>query len=65
LWLKNLPKLKPTQVVDGREPRVWMMSGKDRWKNRSRTYIGVAKAMADQWGAGTLPAPIEQLSLGI
>lgn len=42
-----------------------MMSGKDRWKNRSRTYIGVAKAMADQWGAGTLPAPIEQLSLGI
>lgn len=65
LWLKNLPLLKPTQVVGGREPRVWMMSGKDRWKNRSRTYIGVAEAMAAQWGAGTLPTPVEQLSLAI
>jgi hypothetical protein len=60
-----LPLLKPTQIVDGREPRVWMMSGKDRWKNRSRTYIGVAEAMADQWGTVTLPPPVEQLSLAI
>jgi hypothetical protein len=65
LWLKNLPKLKPTQIVDGREPKVWMMSGKDRWKNRSRTYLGIAAAMAQQWGTFTLPAPIEQLALGI
>jgi hypothetical protein len=63
--LKNLPLLKPTQVVDGREPKVWMMSGKDRWKNRSRTYQGVADAMAQQWGTVTLPAPVEQLSLAI
>lgn len=50
LWLKNLPKLTPTDLVSGREPKVHRMSpGKDRWKERSRTYIGVAAAMADQW----------------
>jgi site-specific DNA-cytosine methylase len=52
LWLKNLPNLKPTNIVDGREPRVHMMPpSKDRWKERSRTYEGIASAMADQWGA--------------
>lgn len=51
LWLKNLPKLVPTDVVEGREPRVHRMSpGKDRWKNRSRTYPGIAEAMGAQWG---------------
>jgi len=65
LWLKNLPLLKPTNVVPGREPRVWMMSGKDRWKNRSRTYVGVADAMAQQWGAAVLPPPMQQLSFDI
>lgn len=51
LWLKNLPKLKPTNIVDGREPRVHMMPpGPDRWKERSRTYLGIAEAMAAQWG---------------
>ena len=50
LWLKNLPRLKPTQVVKGREPRVHMMPpGPDRWKERSRTYTGIAQAMASQW----------------
>lgn len=63
LWLKNLPKLKPTNIVPGREPKVWMMSGKDRWKNRSRTYQGVADAMADQWGTKTLPSIADQLLL--
>ena len=63
LWLKNLPKLKPTDCVEGREPKVWMMSGKDRWKNRSRTYMGVAEAMGDQWGNRTLPLAADQLSL--
>jgi len=63
LWLKNLPKLKSTNVVPGREPKIWMMSGKDRWKNRSRTYEGVANAMGDQWGSTTLPPVINQLSL--
>lgn len=51
LWLKNLPLLQPTEIVEGREPRIHNMApSKDRWKNRSRTYIGIAKAMADQWG---------------
>lgn len=52
LWLKNLPKLMPTDIVDGREPAVHRMPpGEDRWKKRSRTYRGVAEAMASQWGA--------------
>mgnify|MGYP003893464473 CR=1 FL=1 len=51
LWLKNLPLLVPTDVVDGRESKVHRMSpGPNRWKERSRTYTGIAKAMADQWG---------------
>lgn len=51
LWLKNLPPLEPTRIVDGRVPRVhWEAPGPDRWKNRSRTYPGIAEAMADQWG---------------
>lgn len=51
LWLKNLPPLVPTNIVDGRVPRVHMMPpGPDRWKERSRTFEGVAEAMAEQWG---------------
>ncbi len=50
LWLKDLPKLEPTDIVEGRENRVHRMApSKDRWKNRSRTYSGIAKAMAEQW----------------
>lgn len=52
LWLKNLPPLVPTQIVEGREARVHRMPpGPDRWKDRSRTFEGIAQAMADQWGA--------------
>jgi len=52
LWLKGLPKLMPTNVVEGREARVHRMPpSPDRWKNRSRTYEGIAKAMAE-WGNG-------------
>ena len=52
LWLKNLPKLVPTNIVDGREARVHRMPpGPNRWKERSRTFEGIAEAMADQWGA--------------
>jgi site-specific DNA-cytosine methylase len=52
LWLKGLPKLLPTNIVDGREARVHRMPpGKNRWKERSRTYLGVAQAMSEQWGA--------------
>lgn len=51
LWLKNLPKLEPTKIVDGREARIHRMSpSKDRWKLRSLTYQGIADAMAEQWG---------------
>lgn len=64
LWLKNLPRLKPTKCVEGREERVLLMApGPDRWKERSRTYHGVADAMAQQWGHNRLPQPVEQLSL--
>jgi hypothetical protein len=51
LWLKNLPKLTPTNIVDGREARVHKMApGPNRWKERSRTFQGIAEAMAQQWG---------------
>ncbi len=51
LWLKNLPKLQPTNIVEGREQNIWKMPPScDRAKLRSKTYIGIAKAMAEQWG---------------
>jgi len=50
LWLKNLPLLEPTNIVEGRLARVHREPpSKDRWKNRSRTYTGIAEAMAEQW----------------
>ena len=50
LWLKGLPPLQPTEIVDGRENRVWRMPpSKERAKLRSKTYPGIAKAMAEQW----------------
>jgi len=50
LWLKNLPFLKPTKIVEGREQRIWKLPpGVDRWKERSRTFKGIAQAMAEQW----------------
>lgn len=52
LWLKNLPPLVPTNIVAGREQRIWRLPpGPDRWKLRSATYAGIADAMAGQWGA--------------
>lgn len=51
LWLKGLPKLKPTNIVDGREQRIWKMApSPHRAKERSRTFQGIANAMAEQWG---------------
>lgn len=51
LWLKGLPLLVATDVVEGREDKVHKMPpSPDRWKNRSRTYLGIANAMAAQWG---------------
>lgn len=51
LWLKNIPKLIPTNIVEGREHKCWKMPpSKDRAKLRSKTYFGIAQAMANQWG---------------
>jgi len=51
LWLKGLPPLVPTQVVEGREARIHKMApSDDRAEKRSETYAGIAEAMADQWG---------------
>ena len=51
LWLRGLPKLTPTNIVSGREPRIhYMPPSADRAKNRSRTYQGIANAFAEQWG---------------
>ena len=55
LWLKGLPKLRPTNIVEGREQRVHRMPpSPDRWKERSRTYQGIADAMAAQWRVSKL-----------
>lgn len=51
LWLKGLPPLKPTRIVKGRAGRAHLMSpGPGRSKERSKTYRGIAAAMARQWG---------------
>lgn len=51
LWLKNLPLLKATNIVEGRVGRIWReVPSPERWKNRSRTFQGIANAMAEQWG---------------
>lgn len=62
LWLKGLPPLAPTEIVEGREQRVWKMSpGPDRAKERSKTFRGIAKAMAEQWaGPATEQAAEEE-----
>lgn len=55
LWLSRLPKLQPTRIVDGREARVHRMPpGPNRWRERSRTFAGIADAMADQWSEAIL-----------
>lgn len=51
IWLQGLPPLTPTNIVEGRKARIHRMPpGPDRWKERSRTYGGIADAMANQWG---------------
>ncbi len=51
LWLRGLPPLLPSDIVMGREQRIWRMPpSRDRWKIRSETYQGIADAMAAQWG---------------
>lgn len=56
LWLRGLPELKHTNIVEGREQNIWRMPpSTDRSKMRSKTYSGVSKAMAEQWGSNHLP----------
>ena len=56
LWLKNLPPLKPTEIVEGREARIHKMPpSAARWKLRSATYAGIDRAMAEQWGGSFRP----------
>lgn len=57
LWLKGLPLLQPTNIVEGREARIHRMPpSPDRWKERSKTFQVIAEAMAMQWGS---PAQME------
>lgn len=62
LWLKGVPMLQPTDVVDGRYPSNYRVSGwrgnKERSRIRSRTYRGIAAAMAEQWGKLPLAASV-------
>lgn len=58
LWLRGLPNLKPTNIVEGREQRIWKMPpSPDRQRERSRTFPGIAQAMAQQWGTPCFPTP--------
>jgi hypothetical protein len=57
LWLKGLSLLQPSNIVEGREQRIWKLPpSADRWKIRSATFPGLADAMADQWGGLALEA---------
>jgi len=63
LWLKNLPRLRPTHIVEGREPRIHRLPpSADRWKERSRTFQGIADAMAEQWGSAPVAVQGELLT---
>ena len=62
LWLKNLPLLEPTRIVKGRIPRVHNEPpGPDRWRRRSKTFLGIAAAMALQWTGKLSPYQAELL----
>lgn len=64
LWLKNLPLLTPTDRVPGREQRVWKMGpSPERWKERSKTFPGIAAAMASQWGSVLHPVQTDIFEL--
>ena len=66
-WLKNLPKLKHTKIIPKSKviQQVWKEPPhEDRWKNRSRTYVGVAEAMAEQWGGYVRKLKVEMKNEG-
>ena len=62
LWLKGLPPLEPTDIVEGRNDRIHRLPPTaDRWKIRSATYPGIATAMANQWGGRTNLIEVEDI----
>ena len=62
LWLKNLPPLQPTKIVEGRDNKIHRLPpSENRWKLRSLTYQGIADAMGSQWAAGVT----QQLSMNL
>lgn len=66
LWLKGLPKLRPTDIVEGRDNRIHRMPpSPDRWKERSRTFAGIAEAFASQWGGVCKANTKDQASEGL
>jgi hypothetical protein len=66
LWLRGLPLLQPTEIVEGREPRIWRMPpSADRARLRSQTYAGVADAMVAQWLRPDLPLQLDLLACGV
>lgn len=66
LWLRGLPLLAPTRVVDGRDPRVHRLPpSSDRWALRSLTYHGIADAMAEQWGDAARWTPVQTTLAGV
>lgn len=63
LWLKNLPLLRATCYVPGRVQRLhWLSPSPDRWKERSKTFQGIADAMAHQWGQVDLPIQLQMFA---
>jgi hypothetical protein len=61
LWLKGLPPLQPTNIVEGREQRIWRMGpGPDRKRARSETFAGIAQAMAEQWSSASVDTHAER-----
>lgn len=66
LWLKNLPAIYPTNIVPGREQRIWKMPPSDtRQMERSRTYAGVALAFASQWGSADMPVQLDMFRVDV
>lgn len=73
LWLKNLPALNPTNILQKPESGRWenqtpsgqnkLAPSKDRWKERSKTYKGIAQAMAEQWSAFVLSSRTNSTSV--
>jgi hypothetical protein len=68
LWLKGLPELKPTNIIpkEQRTQDIWLAApGPNRWKERSKTFTGIAQAMAEQWGSLEANKSVVNLKQGV